>query len=238
MTNNESNDDEVPTTIGQDVNVASKEVDTFGDVGDDKEEYDFENMTGLQMLIRQLSICRLKKNLHPTWKQRAINEVSPIIVFLYAISSIYFTILGIILIVKADRLAFDVLSASGVGEDWYFAYWNANGVYFILQSIVTTLSDVIYVDQPSIWHPIDRAMAWMGVLFIGSTFVILWADPNVRGDHLGALLGAVAGVILSVSCFSAEWKLKANGNIKGFVLCHTGWHTFGALGLITLVLQL
>eukprot|EP00522_Entomoneis_paludosa_P003130 CAMPEP_0172475378 /NCGR_PEP_ID=MMETSP1065-20121228/69838_1 /TAXON_ID=265537 /ORGANISM="Amphiprora paludosa, Strain CCMP125" /LENGTH=297 /DNA_ID=CAMNT_0013233579 /DNA_START=204 /DNA_END=1098 /DNA_ORIENTATION=- len=212
----------------QHVDDASKTANDNDD--EDKGAYNFEGMSGAQMIIRQLSICRMKKNVDPSWKQKAKETVSPFILLLYVASSFSFTAAGIILVIEADRLD-DALKS-----DWY--PWMVFGVYLILQGFVTAMSDVVYVDRPSIWHPLDRAFAMLGSIFTLSSIITLLADSRFRPDHIGGICAVLAGTVLSAIMFMTEWQYKAKGDIQMFVVCHTGWHVFGPLGFIALFLSL
>ena len=114
----------------------------------------------------------------------------------------------------------------------------AFGIYLNLQGVVTWCSDGIYIDRPSVWHPIDRAFAQVGALFVISSLVILMSDKTVRREHAGGLVAVLLGYLLSAALFAREWKLKQEEKIQQFILFHTGWHFFGSLGYFILLLSL
>lgn len=193
--------------------------------------YNFSEMTVSQMVIRQLSIFRLRKNVDPTWKAKAIQSVHPPILFAYAISSFAFAPAGTLVLIHFDSLE------DAVDEAKWFP-WIPFGVYLWLQSVVTTFSDVIYVHKPSIWHPVDRIFAWCGVVFVVLFYVALLSDGGVREDHTAGLVITLICQGLSIASFIREWYVKASGNIEWVVIYHTCWHFFAPAGFTSLLISL
>ena len=198
---------------------------------DDVAAYDFSEMTTLQMMFRQLSLFRLRKNIDPTWKAKAIQTVPRPILLFYVISSASFAPPGTIVLWNLSSIEVAVS-----GSTWY--PWLYFGIYLWLQSAVTTFSDVIFVDRPSIWHPIDRVFAWFGMIFVTLFYLALLLDDHVRLDFWAGITTTLLCQLLSVVCFAREWIAKARGDIKWTLIYHTGWHFFAPIGFTCLLIAL
>jgi len=197
---------------------------------DGHDYHDYKSMSGLEMLKRQLTIFRLRKNLDPSWKQKARDSAPAPYLALYVASSFFWMPVGILMLVKEPSI-----TKAFSNSDFY--PWHVFGGYLILQSIVTHFSDTVYVDRASYWHPTDRVCALFGAVCVVSSAVTLLLDEN-RSDHVAGLSYYVSGMILSAAAFSTEWKLKANGEIASFVLANALWHTFLPVGLFIFLLTL
>lgn len=184
-------------------------------------EHDYKYMTTSQMVLRQLSLFRFKKNVDPSWKQKAIDGAVPFYwLMVYVASSFFYSAAGMVLLLF---------------QSIYFPFHSTMGLYFVVQGFVTHCSDTLYVDQGSIWHPVDRVLAWIGICFISSSLVVLLTNTDINTNSFGTII-YLGGAVLSTICFGLEWKYKAEGNISGFVICHSLWHMLAPTGLMIMVL--
>lgn len=89
------------------------------------------------------------------------------------------------------------------------------GLLFILQSIVTFIADVYYINEKSIFHNIDRLVATLNTLFVCiSVYYISYIEKTIF------CIALINGLYL----LDKSRLYRKNENIELYSYYHTMWH--------------
>ncbi|KAG8469092.1 hypothetical protein KFE25_007610 [Diacronema lutheri] len=156
-----------------------------------------------------------KKNCHARWGPDLRREV------LYMASCGSFGMYGLWAMSNADGLLEWLRGATGAWA-YFSAYtYGTHGTACILQSVLSFLSDVVYIDARSIVHPLDRILAIIltGVGMYLEGCIILFA-PLSLGQRL--LMSAV--VTCGLLCHLRAKHGIVTRDYARYVHNHTIWH--------------
>mmetsp|Transcript_21040 Transcript_21040/g.56634 ORF Transcript_21040/g.56634 Transcript_21040/m.56634 type:complete len:187 (+) Transcript_21040:50-610(+) len=157
-----------------------------------------------------------KKNCHARWGPDVRRDI------VFSFSCLAFSFAGMWAMAYAD----DVLRwlDNGKAGSWpYFKAWHfrREGASCVMQGILSLLSDVIYMDQRSIFHPADRLMA------IALTLIALYFELSVIVfSHMPTALRVLQAVLILIglnSHFAAKLAIVRR-QYTLYVRHHSTWH--------------
>lgn len=161
------------------------------------------------------ALFSLKKNCHAKWGPDLRREV------LYMASCGVFCLAGLWAIVHAERVLNWLRAPTGEWGHFSGEVFRAHGIACMLQGVLSFLSDVVYIDARSIFHPLDRVMAI--ILTAGAVWIegcIILYGP--LGVALRLLM--VALITFALGCHLRAKHGVVVRNYERYVHNHTIWH--------------
>ena len=187
-------------------------------------------------------------------RRRSANYYQGVALFyIYAASCFLYSISGICMLYNRASLS----------EKWCTVWpWQVEGWCFIVQGILSYMSDVYTLGRNSYWHCADRCFATLLFFIILTRFVmvVISERENHTVDHYGkeksndvyndmSLFKPIPheihlfwlfclGLCMSVICFVFSTQMTRQNKPKEMMIAHIGWHLFAPVTAIILYLQI
>ena len=149
------------------------------------------------------------------WKDRKEFKPENLYISFYSFSSLYYAIAGIIMYMFFKK-NFNLLPKIPVPIEIFIGL-------LIFQSLTSFLADVVYINEPSYFHMIDRITAVSVISIFASN--IYWISPIEK-------IYFVSVILLSYFVFKDSREARRNNNIDAFLSKHERWHRFFPLAII------
>ena len=156
------------------------------------------------------------KNCIPTeWNDEIILKPENLYISFYSISSFYYGVAGLIMLLFFKN-NFKLIPHIPIPIEFF-------SIMLFIQSILSYFADVLYINNVSYWHTIDRIVTCINIfLFFSNIFWISYIEK------VYFIIVLFCGVIL----FKKSRDTRNNKNIKEYLLRHQIWHMFFPLAIV------
>ena len=136
-------------------------------------------------------------------------------------------------------------------DNWCTVWpWQIEGWLFVLQGVVSYMSDVHTLGYKSYWHCVDRCFATTLFGLIVTRIIMVTCNIQNSSTNQGYFVdssnsGTITyffwifclGLFLSTICFVMSGKLTRQNKPREMMLAHIGWHLFAPSSAIILYLS-